>query len=70
MALTLNQVMDFVSLLPADLSWAVKRRMAITHFWTDADVRAAEQDARSGNTAAQDAYDSDVLTIKLAIPKP
>lgn len=70
MALTEQQVADYVALLPADSSWAAKRRQAILHFWPDSDVRAAEQDARNGKPEALASYDADVATIKVAIPKP
>lgn len=70
MPLTNQQIAGYLALLSDDIPWAVKRRTAILYFWPDADVRAAEQDARNGKPEALAAYDADVAAIKLMVPKP
>jgi hypothetical protein len=70
MALTTQQVEDYIALLPEDMSWAVKRRTTYLHFWPADAVRAAEYDARNGNGAALADYDADVAIIKASIQKP
>jgi len=50
-------------------NYAQRRRMMILHRWPNHAVRAAEQDARAGDSTALDQYDADVAAIKAAVPK-
>lgn len=55
---------------PDDAAYSTRRRMAILQRWPDHIVRAAEQDARLGDTTTLDRYDAEVASIKAALPKP
>lgn len=55
---------------PLDSGWEAKRRWMFMNRWPDSAVRAAEQDARMGNTESLNRYDSEIAAIKEAITKP
>ncbi len=59
---------DLLSLYPDTGNWKARRRKVILHRWSDAMVRAAEQDARLGDGSALSRYDGEVAAIKAAIP--
>jgi len=62
-------LIDLLEEHPDTGNYAQRRRMMILHRWPDHAVRAAEQDARGGDTTSLARYDAEVATIKAAVPK-
>lgn len=62
-------LIDLLAAFPDDGNWQRRRRMMYFARWPDHAIRAAEHDAKLGNTADIDRYLSEMDAIKAAVPK-
>jgi len=62
-------LIDLLAVVPDDGNWQKRRRMLYLARWPDHAIRAAEYDAKMGDTASIDRYLAEVAAIKAAVPK-